>query len=525
MINKRLLRRVFCLDLAFSFIASMLILSYTIAAPKPTPIPAEKPQYGGVLKIITTGGIINLGYPAQPNNPFDITYGAPAIETLLRYDEKGTPIPGLATGWKISPDSKSITFTLRKGVKFHDGTDFNAEAVKFLLDMYRTSPKGELKGVSSVDIIEDYTIRLNLSGFEGHILSSLGVTPGLMVSPTALKSNPKEWCFTNPVGTGPFKIVSHQRDVSLKYQRFDGYWQKGKPYIDGVEFKIIADPTTALMAFKAGEAQEIMRLEVKDAAELQGLGKYIIDKNPVAVFGLAGDGGNPRSPFADIRVRRAVEYAIDKEKMIKELYYGLYEAVHQTAVSESINYNPAVVGYSYNPQKAKDLLSQAGYPNGFKTRLIFRTNDNKDLFTAIQGYLSEVGIDAKMEIVTPALYSQITNSGWDNGLVYWNLPCGRGMDPGQAAVRNLSNKSILFKSAIHPEAFEAKLSQAVSEPNFEKRKAFFQELTMLIVDEYCMVCPIYLGYGIAARTPKVNNGRIFEIWPTSWTPEEVWLSK
>ena len=130
------LRRVFYLGLVLSIISSMLILGHTGAAPKPTS--TEKPQYGGVLKIIYRGGPVNMGYPGQAGSIADLTCNFPAVESLVRVDERGLPVPWLATGWKISPDLKSITFTLRKGVKFHDGADFNAEAVKYTFDMYRT---------------------------------------------------------------------------------------------------------------------------------------------------------------------------------------------------------------------------------------------------------------------------------------------------------------------------------------------------------------------------------------------------
>ncbi len=287
----------------------------------------QKPQYGGVLRIISIGSALTLGEPAEIASPHDHTYASPAVESLLSLDEKGNPVPWLATGWTISRDAKTITMTLRKGVKFHDGTDFNAQAAKYALDMFRASPKRvTLKAISSVDVVDGYTIRLNLSRFESHILTSLAVAPGMMVSPTAFKTHNKEWIMRNPVGTGPFKLVKHERDVTLVYEKFPEYWQKGKPYLDGIEFKFIDDPYSALMAFKAGEADCIMRLDAKDASGLQATGKYTIDKVPVSVNGLVSDGGKASSPFSDIRVRRAVEYAVNKESIVKTLFYGFHEA-------------------------------------------------------------------------------------------------------------------------------------------------------------------------------------------------------
>jgi peptide/nickel transport system substrate-binding protein len=481
------------------------------------------PQYGGVLRIIGGGTIVNLGIPAEPNNPGDIIYSNPAVETLLNLDEVGNPIPWLATGWMIAKDGKSITFTLRKGVKFHDGTDFNAEAVKYVLELFRNGPKAELKAVSSIDVIDDYTVRLNLSEFQNHILNSLTVTAGLMVSPTALKTHDKAWAMLNPVGTGPFKLVRHERDTRLTYEKFPGYWQKGKPYLSGVEFIFIADPVTALMSFKAGEGDVFIRVDPKDSIDLQATGKYTIGKVPIGIFGLAPDGGNPRSPFADIRVRRAVEHAINKVQITKELFYGVWDAATQAADPGGVTYNPTIKGYPYNPKKARELLTQAGYPEGFKTKILYRPLDSQNYMVSIQKYLKDVGIDAELETVTPAKFSQIINTGWENALVAWNLPCGKGTEPGQNALRAFTGN--FFKSIVRPGEFEAVIHKAVAERDTKKRSALYRVMTKMITEDYATVCPVYVGSAISAKTLQVHDIRIMDTWPMKWSPQDAWLSK
>ena len=485
----------------------------------------QQPQYGGVLKIISIGSALTLGEPAEIASPYDHAFAGPAIESLLSIDEKGNPVPWLATGWTISKDAKTITMTLRKGVKFHDGTDFNAQAAKYALDMFRASPKRvTLKAISSVDVVDDYTIRLNLSHFESHILTSLAVAPGMMVSPTAFKTHNKEWVMRNPVGTGPFKLVRHERDVALVYEKFSGYWQKGKPYLDGIEFKFIDDPYSALMAFKAGEADCIMRLDAKDASGLQTTGKYMIDKVPVSINGLVSDGGKANSPFADIRVRRAVEYAINKESIVKTLFYGISRSVNQSADPDNQNYNPSVKGYPYNPKKAKELLAAAGYPKGFKTKIIYRTTDSGYVFVAVQDYLKNVGIDAQLEVVSPTQYSKIINTGWDNALVFFFLPCGNGMDPAASLSTFFINKSLLLKSALRSDKFDAMVLKAGAEPDSKKRTSLHKELSRMFTDDYATAIPIYVYYSIAAKTPRVHDTRLFSSWPTRWTPQDAWLA-
>jgi ABC-type transport system substrate-binding protein len=446
------------------------------------------------------------------------------VEYLLRIDDKGMPAPWLFTSWQVAPDNKSITFNLRKGVKFHDGTDFNAEAVKYILDLCK--PAGTVDGmwaVTSIDVIDNYTVRFNLSQYEAGLLYGLAFTR--MVSPTALKTNGKDWCLTHPVGTGPFKFVSFQRDVSLKYEKFADYWQKGKPYLDGIEFDFIADPVTAVMAFQKGDVHILYGVTPKDLADLQQKG-YVINRCLVSGMGLTSDSGNPKSVFSDIRVRQAVGYAIDREAIAKSLGFGFWQPAYQLYPTEAgyWAYNPQIVGQPYNPKKAKELLAEAGYPNGFTTKFIAQI-PSSDYYVAIQTYLKEVGIDAQLELVAPATYVQTRDGGWKDGLITFLQANNIAADPGQSLVRHMSSKGTRYVSIIHPAEYEAKLAQAQAEPDIEKRKQLISEVTKMAVDQYCMVNYLYINYGAAVLVPEVKDSRYMHPCYQQWTPEDAWLSK
>src|SRR4030042_3429359 len=209
-------------------------------------------QLGGDFIWASTLGITNMGSHIDANSP-SITY--PIFEPLLRTDEDGRLFGWLAESWKISPDKKSITFNLRKGVKFHDGTDFNAEAVKYNLEQsLAANLPGSfvLKKVSSYDIIDPYPLRMNLTAFDQTLLLRLAQTAiGQISSPTAMKTKttPKE----RAVGTGPFKFHSWKRDDFIKAVKNPDYWQQGKHYVDSVPYRCISDSTAVLLAFKAVE--------------------------------------------------------------------------------------------------------------------------------------------------------------------------------------------------------------------------------------------------------------------------------
>ncbi|GAF82379.1 unnamed protein product, partial [marine sediment metagenome] len=407
---------------------------------------AEPIETGGVLKISVGIDANTLGHPPTLTRMGDFRKAAASVETLVRTDEAGTPVPWLAKTWKVDAQAKTITFTLEKGVKFHDGTDFNAEAVKWNLEQYMASPRIELNKVESIDIVDDYTIRLNLSEFDALLLPNLAAAAGLMISPTAYQTYGQEWCATHPLGTGPFKFVSWDRDVSIKFERFDDYWQKGKPYLDGVEWVIIADPMVATASFLAGEQHIATQIEPKDARDLEDSGEFTIAMSVRGgLHAICGDAGNPDSIFANIKVRQAVEHAIDKQAICDTIGYGYWTPVYQAATPASWAYNPDVVGYPYNPEKARQLLTEAGYPNGFQTT-IFTMNTPAhivSIMTAIQGYLSEVGIDAEMDIMDHGrFYGIFAGGGWQDGITVFPM----GLSPDELGLINriYTPESVLF---------------------------------------------------------------------------------
>jgi ABC-type transport system substrate-binding protein len=203
-----------------------------------------------------------MGWPADVRTVNCHLYQAPAVETLLRWDDGGKPGPHLATGWKVADDKKSITFNLRKGVKFHDGTDFNAQAVKWGFELFMKTKRSELQSVESMEVIDDHTLRLNLKYFDNLLLTNLCYLAGPIASPTAGEKMGKDAFCLRPVGTGPFKIKSVERDVLIRYEKFDGYWQKGKPYLDAIEISMVKDPMTAIAAYKSSKAHLLLALPI-----------------------------------------------------------------------------------------------------------------------------------------------------------------------------------------------------------------------------------------------------------------------
>jgi peptide/nickel transport system substrate-binding protein len=484
------------------------------------------PRTGGVLKIIQKPGITNLGVPSVIRTQGDGVCSRPALESLVGVNEKGDFIPQLATGWQFSSDYSALTFNLRKGVKFHDGTDFNAQAVKYCLDAFKTGKRNTLQSVTSIDVVDDYTVKLGFSQYSPSFLSSFcNDYAATMASPAALQKLGNS-AMLNPVGTGPFKFVSYVADTTLKYEKFDGYWQKGKPYLDGIEINFIADASTALMSFKNGEAQIHAWATTKDASALQSSSKYNIVPLYGGVNGLIGDGAHSDSPFSNLKVRQAVSYAIDNEAIAKAIGYGFFRSANQFSTLGHYSYNPSVTGYPYNPQKAKQLLAEAGYSSGFKTTIYSRNEpDHVTVNTAVQDYLKNVGIDASMNVGTTASIQEFQTKGWQNGLILFQFALPP--DPGAILRSNLSSTATTYtpRSVYIPDDYNSKLLQADQERDSQKRQDMFKELSKTITDQYCLAIPVYVIAGVTIYTSEIHDLDLNKYSSREWLPENVWLSK
>jgi peptide/nickel transport system substrate-binding protein len=480
-------------------------------------------QSKSILKIIT-GGMMNIGCPWKGNAPPDLFYICPAVETLLRPDKDGNAVPWLATGWVIAPDYKSITFTLRKGVKFHDGTPFNAEALKFNFEKNAASPMPELKAITSVDVIDDYTAKVNLSKYEPHIFSFLATgRPGWIVSPTAARSMTDDEMMTHPVGTGPFKFQEYRRDVSVKFTKFENYWQEGKPYLDGIEYIITTDPVNAMMVFKKGDAQVHYNVSPKEGSDLQKEG-YNVTGAKGSIYQLIPDSLNADSPWSKLEVRQAAQYAIDTVAMANTLGYGWADPYYNQVFPKGTPaYNPEIIGYPYDPAKAKALLAEAGYPNGFKTTMICSVPLIGDLETVVQSYLKQVGIDIELKPAPGAAYTQCNMQGWQNGLFRSQSPSSTGSDPGYQMMTYLGTPAKQWVSAARPQSVQDLLNAATFD--LQERDTILKSLCKDIIDDHALIISTYGVYLLAAKQNEVKNDNIRTIWSMTWTPEEAWLNK
>jgi peptide/nickel transport system substrate-binding protein len=404
------LNSIFALLIVAALILAACGGAATTAAPQPTqapantqaPAPTEAPALSEITVVIANDPATLDPQVSEDFN--EKTVNDNVYETLLDRDQDLAIIPGLATAYE-QVDDTTWKFTLRQGVSFHNGEPFNADAAVFsILRMIDPNTKSDQASnfatITGAEKVDDNTI---------HIITS-GPDPLLPARISQLKIvEPKhaadaEAFAITPIGTGPYKFVKWDRGVEVVIEANADYWG-GKPAIDIVHLRPIQEESTRLAALQAGEVDLVF-----------GLLPEQIDQAPVAVhtpgleFPMILLSNRPDSPIADVRLREAINYAIDKEALAEALYGGFaVPADGQILTPGHFGYNPAVTAFEYDPDKAKALMAEAGY-NGEEILLeseVGRWLKDKELVEAVVGQLAEVGFNVKINISEFSKYLEI----------------------------------------------------------------------------------------------------------------------
>lgn len=484
----------------------------------------SQPQYGGIMRVIENSeGGAPIGYPPEIRG-IDTKLPKPAIETLLREDVNGKYHPWLAEAWKVDTDKNTITLTLKKGVKFQDGTDFNAEAVKW--NLQNAIDSKNVTGWNSIDVVDEYTVRINVEKYQNNYLSSLaGFTTGGIISPTAFEKNGIDWARVNPVGTGPFKLETYERASKITFKKWDGYWQKGLPYLDGIEYVFIRDAMTQQAAMMAKGDEKVHALSVmsgEQAATLKAQGLEVLSM-PVGPVSLIPDSKNADSPLSKKKVREAISYAIDRDAIVKARGFGYWQPAYMIPNPGNLGYVSDWKGPAYDPKKAKDLLTEAGYPNGFKTKIIVMPAlVDRDAMTAVQRQLGEVGIQVELEFPDSGGYTKYRwGGGWNNGFL--------AQHTRMLSTFNLTynfywpETTQQFPPLQRPEGLLDKIAESLRTAEPEAKRG--EELTRILLEDTTII-PIYYVNEMYIVQPNLRDSGYNE-WSASTihTPEKTWLSK
>jgi len=408
-----------------SFVAftALLLCSATLS-----PVVFAKPF--GVLIYGRGGDSVSLD-PAKETDGESLNVCDNIFDTLVQFKDGTTEIePGLAQSWEVSSDSLRYTFHLRSNVKFHDGTPLNADAVVFSL-LRQHDPKHEAyryaqawsywqdmgmdKLVSSIEKVDDKTVRIVLRTPNAPFLANMAMSFASIVSPSAVRKHKQDFA-RNPVGTGPFKFISWTKNEKIVLDANPEFWG-GQTKLARVIFRSYPDASTRLNAFLAKEIH-MMNLPSPDQVVIikqKRPDAKVLEEAAMNVAYLAFNTG--KGPFAQAKVRQALNMAVNKEAIIKGVYAGMGVPAVNPIPPSLWGYNSSITPYSYNQAKAKQLLAEAGFPKGFESELYYPPvsrpymPDAKRVAEAIQADFKAVGVKVQLTTHEWAVYLDKTKKG------------------------------------------------------------------------------------------------------------------
>ncbi|WP_155059507.1 ABC transporter substrate-binding protein [Streptomyces blattellae] len=438
-----------------------------------------------------SGGTLTLA-PLVPSQPWDLKdaglgnntqYYQPVYDSLLRLDTKAEPIPNVATKWSYDSTGTVLTLTLRTGITFTDGAALDASAVKKNLEHTRTGANeaaGQLKGIKDVEVVGADTVKVTLSAPDPSFVANLGSVAGMLASPQAIDAGTLK---DTPVGSGPYTLDKGATTNGSVYTfvRNEKYWNADEFPFDKIVLKPLADPTAILNALRSGQVDGALITTPKnvDAARSGGLNILRYQPGDVAGVYIWDRDGKISKPLGELKVRQAINHAFDRATLIKSVYGGLGEPTAQVFNPISTAYDASLNDtYPYDPAKAKSLLAEAGYPDGFSVDIPDVGPIFPEAQAAMVQYLGDIGIKCKLVTVpSTELLNQLLAGKF--AISYFSLASFRSWDTItiQARPDSLWN---LFKNS-DPEL--TALIDSAQNSTGDSQNADFKEINTYLVDQ------------------------------------------
>jgi peptide/nickel transport system substrate-binding protein len=499
-----------CAGLGMSLAAVQNLVSAFAGAPA---FAADAPNRGGVLKAAFSADPAGFDPVRGPSGMSHVVIEQ-VYSTLMALDPDAKPYPELAQSYKVTNGGLTYTFNLRKGVKFHNGDELTADDVKFSFDRLRAPKSGysygaQVETIKSVDVVDRYTVRFQLSKVTGPFLIYMAF-PGSSIVPKKLVGSGHD-LNAKPVGTGPFKFLSYEPRSAIKFQRNPDYFEKGKPYFDAMEYRIISDITALTDALLSGVVNFSNEIPPKDFAKVKassGLTAVTLEGSRYNWLLL----NNTKKPFDDPKVRQAVSLAIDRQALVDGAFFGLATPILGGVIPQW-NWGYADIKFAPpkgDPAKAKAILTEAGYAKGVSGVEIGMTLPSSfpnimAMGPIVQANLAKVGIQAKlgtMEI--PRYWDEVwSTSNFGITMMYWLSPLA---DPDDFVTNNYHCGMAINVQKYCSKEMDALLEQAKSAPTLEARKDLYRKMQELSMQDMPIV-PLVNGWLLIGHTNKLRNYR------------------
>ncbi|PRI20584.1 glutathione ABC transporter substrate-binding protein GsiB [Pectobacterium versatile] len=361
---------------------------------------ATSPVWAAKDAVIAVGSTFTSLDPYDANDSLSQTVAKSFYQGLFGFDKDMKLVNVLADSYDASPDGLTYTVKLHPGVKFHDGSAFNAAAVKVNLDR-ASNPDNRLKRynlfkmIDKTEAVDDLTVKITLKTPFSAFVNNLAHPAAVMISPAALKQYGKEIGF-HPVGTGPYRFVAWNQTDFVKVEKFNGYWKAGLPKLDSITWRPVVDNNTRAALLQTGEAQFAYPIPFEQAKVLEKNDKLALVASPSILHRYISMNVTQK-PFDNPKVREALNYAINKEALIKVAFSG-YATPAEGPLPSSIDYSVKYHPWPYDPAKARELLKEAGYPDGFTTTLWSSHNHStaQKVLQFTQQQLAQVGVKVQV---------------------------------------------------------------------------------------------------------------------------------
>ncbi|KKK37396.1 ABC transporter substrate-binding protein [Mesobacillus campisalis] len=458
------------------------------------------PKKGGNLTIAFDTDISNYD-PLLGNSGNDHALLYPIYDTLVNFNAQLEPQPGLAESWDI-PDDKTIILHLRKGVAFHDGTPFDAEAVKFNLEraISPDSKVTDLGNVESVEVVDAQTAKLNLKQPDSSIILALSDRSGMMVSPTAVQKFGEDFG-QNPVGTGPYKLEKWVRNAEIQLKANENYWQEGLPYIDRMTLKVMPDENTRLNALKAGQVQLYWNVS-PDNSQILKKDKNVVLNTKMKVAFQNMFINTKLAPLDKKEVRQALQYAIDREALVKVLTFGEGEPAYQTFPKEYWASNQDIK-IPHDIEKAKSLLKEAGLESVSFDVYVPNLPFYQRIAEAVKGQVKEAGITMNIQ-TTEANKGNTIYFNEKQGQAWFTFWSGRP-DPQQTMNSLISGKAFYNAGGESTPEKEELIARAAATYDQKERAQLYAQINEIAILEEAMTIPVFFAPATAAMSPKVKG--------------------
>jgi peptide/nickel transport system substrate-binding protein len=461
-------------------------------APKPGAAQQQPAAAAGTPK---RGGTIKVGIYSDPSTldphksgaMYDRHYYYQIFDTIVTVDKDGNIKPGLAESWE-SPDPKTYIFHFRKGVKFHDGTDFNAESARWnferMLDPKAKLPRAsEISAIDKLEVVDPNTLKITLKAPFAPFLSVLTDRAGMMVSKAAVEKEGPEF-ERKPVGTGPFVVTEWTAKSQVVMKRNDSYWDQGKPYLDGVVYKIIPDETVRLTNLKTGDVDLLESFSPKDVKSVKESGQFTVVETVGQGYDYL-DLNTARAPFENKALRQAVAWAVDRNLIQEKIYYNVGAAANGPFPASLWASDPNFAPYKRDVAKAKEKLKEGGKPDGFTFKLTITNNPLNVLISQVlQAQLKEAGITMNIDLVDSSALSAALNSGtYEAVRAGWS---GRTDPDGNAYSMFVTGAPINYRKYSNKQVDDL-LNKARTSLDQNERKGLYQQAAQIVADDAPLV--------------------------------------